>query len=122
MTAFFISTEPVNYPLTDPETGDPATLDDGTPVTVSIRRLNAGDQVAIQNALALRLNTDGEVDSKVEVGTYRRLLVERLLVDWNLPLSLTPNTLDKLDPRIYDEIATLCSDQPVGANPTAPSS
>jgi hypothetical protein len=57
---------------------------------------------------------EGIEDAEIRAGTYRRLLVERLLVGWSLGVAVTSNSLDELDPRVYDEIATLCASQPVG--------
>jgi len=112
MSSFFVSREAVTHTITHPDTGETATVD--------IRPMNAGDQVAIQDSIRMSIAADGDgiEDAELRAGTYRRMLVERLLVGWSLDVPLTPNTLDKLDPRIYNQIAELCSGQPVGGNPT----
>lgn len=110
MSDFFVSRDAVTHVITHPDTGEEA--------TVEIRRMNAGDQVAIQDSIRMNVNEDGIEDAEIRAGTYRKMLVERLLVAWSLPLPVTPTTLDQLDPRIYNAIAELCATQPVGGNAT----
>lgn len=107
-SSFFVPRDAVTHVIKHPDTGEEA--------SVEIRRMNAGDQVAIQDSIRMMLSEDGVEDAQLQLGTYRRLLVKRLLVSWSLELPVSDSTLDQLDPRVYNEIADLCSGQPVGGD------
>lgn len=92
--SFFISTEPYEREIESPS---------GEKGTVKLRRLNAGDQAAIQDTLRMSLGDDG-TDSSLALGTMRMLTVKRALIDWSWRPSPTPELIAQLDPDVFEQI------------------
>jgi len=89
--SFFTPTEVYRITIKSP---------DGAESWVELRPLNAGDQATIQDSIAL--SSEGEASAKL--GTLKRLMVERAVVNWGLDVSPTPNTLADLEPSVFEQI------------------
>jgi hypothetical protein len=83
--------------------------------TVKLRRLNAGDQAAIQDTLRMSINEDA--DASMAIGTMRMLTVRRALVGWSWMPSPTPETISQLEPEVFEQIYSYCE---MGTPPTLP--
>lgn len=83
----------------------------GTPFKATFRPLNAGDRAEFNE-----LRIYGEGDGRMPVGRIQILMVERALVEWEIPdLPITPETIGSLDPVLFDQLYQAVS---LG-NPTA---
>lgn len=86
----------------------------GEKATVTLRRLNAGDQAAIQDTL--RMGIGEGADATPALGTMRMLTVQKSLVDWTLPgPKPSPEAISQLDPEVFDQIYAHCE---IGTPPT----
>jgi hypothetical protein len=102
---FFISTEPYKRTVLSP---------DGEEGVVTLRRLNAGDQAAIQDTLRMSLSEDA--DAALALGTMRMLTVQRALMDWSWPgAKPTPESIAQLEPEVFEQIYSFCE---IGTPPT----
>lgn len=91
------------------------TSPDGETAEVTLRRLNAGDQAAIQDALRMSMD-DENSDASPSIGTMRVLTVRRALLDWTIPGSKpTPETISMLEPEVFEQIYSHCE---IGTPPT----
>lgn len=105
--AFFISRDPVTHTITDPATGETATVD--------IVPLNAGDQVAIQDSIRMQIGEDASPEARI--GSLKLLIVERALVGWSLDVAPTRNTIERLNPEVFEQIFQLANAS-ASPNPT----
>ena len=109
MGGFFISTELYEREVTAP---------DGSTGKVRLRRLNAGDQAAIQDTL--RMAIGDEADAALKIGTMRMLTVSRALVDWDLPgPKPSPEAISQLEPDVFEQIYGFVE---IGSPPTGTTS
>lgn len=97
--AFFVNREPVSHTITDPDTGETA--------TVQIVELNAGDLVGIQDSIRVTQDENDDMSPEFLLGTMKMLQVEKALVGWSLDGTPTANTIANLDPRVFEQIATI---------------
>lgn len=102
---FFIKTEPYTREVEAP---------DGEKGTVTLRRLNAGDQAAIQDTLRMSLSEDA--DASLAIGTMRMLTVNRALLDWSWPgPKPSPEAVSQLEPEVFEQIYAFVE---IGSPPT----
>lgn len=102
---FFITTEPYKREITAP---------DGEKGECTLRRLNAGDQAAIQDTLRMSLSEDA--DASLAIGTMRMLTVQRALIDWNWPgPKPSQESISQLEPEVFEQIYSFCE---IGSPPT----
>ena len=88
---------------------------DGEEGVVTLRRLNAGDQAAIQDTLRMSLSEDA--DASLAIGTMRMLTVERALVKWDWPgPQPSPEAISQLEPEVFEQIFEAVE---IGTPPTA---
>jgi hypothetical protein len=106
---FFISTDTYTRKIKSP---------DGDEGEVTLRRLNAGDQAAIQDTL--RMSLEEGADASLAIGTMRMLTVERALIkwDWEGPQP-SPESISQLEPEVFEQIY---SHVEIGTPPTPPKS
>lgn len=102
---FFISAETYTKTIKSP---------DGEEGEVTLRRLNAGDQAAIQDTL--RMSLDENADASLAIGTMRMLTVERALVKWSWPgPQPSPEAISQLEPEVFEQIFSFVE---IGTPPT----
>ena len=80
---------------------------------ITLRRLNAGDQAAIQDTLRMSISEDS--DASLAIGTMRMLTVQRALLDWDWHPKPTPETIAQLEPDVFEQIYSFCE---IGTPPT----
>lgn len=104
---FFIDTTPYEREVEAPG---------GEKGTVKLRRLNAGDQAAIQDTLRMSLSEDA--DASLAIGTMRMLTVQRALIDWSWPgPKPSQESIAQLEPEVFEQIFSWCE---IGSPPTPP--
>ena len=102
---FFIRNEPYTRTIKTPE---------GEEGTVTLRRLNAGDQAAIQDTLRMSLSEDA--DASLALGTMRMLTVQRAVIDWDWPgPKPSSESIAQLEPDVFEQIYSFCE---IGTPPT----
>lgn len=105
MGGFFITAE--TYTKTVKGSG-------GEEGTVTLRRLNAGDQAAIQDTL--RMSLDEGSDASLAIGSMRMLSVERALIDWDWDgPKPSPEAISQLEPEVFEQIYSFVE---IGTPPT----
>jgi hypothetical protein len=103
---FFIDTKTYEREVISP---------DGDKGQVTLRKLNAGDQAAIQDTLRMRLADDG-ADTSMLLGTMRMITVERAVVDWSWPgAKPSPEAISQLEPEVFEQIYSYVE---IGSPPT----
>jgi len=107
--SFFIAVEPYKREITAP---------DGEKGEVTMRRLNAGDQAAIQDTL--RMTLGDETETSLAMGTMRMLSVQRAVLDWSWPgPKPSSESISQLEPEVFEQIYSFVE---IGTPPTpAPS-
>lgn len=106
---FFIDTKPYEREIVAP---------DGEEGKVVLRRLNAGDQAAIQDTLRMSISEDA--DASLAIGTMRMITVTRALIDWSWPgPKPSPESISQLEPEVFEQIY---SHVEMGTPPTIPES
>lgn len=91
---------------------------DGEKGTVTLRRLNAGDQAAIQDTLRMSISEDEAADASMAIGTARMLTVNRALINWSWPgPKPSPEAISQLEPSVFEQIY---SHVEIGTPPTKP--
>lgn len=82
--------------------------------TVTLRRLNAGDQAAIQDTL--RMSLSEEADASMALGTMRMLTVQRALIKWSWEgPQPSPEAIAQLEPEVFEQIYAYVE---IGSPPT----
>lgn len=99
--AFFTDLTPTEHTITDPDSGETA--------TVKIRKLTAGDLAGIQDSIRLSMEGDNPTP-EVQIGIFRMMIVEKSLVDWSLDTPVSPNTIRMLNPLVFEQIFALCNE------------
>lgn len=90
--SFFIKNETYKVTITHPDTEETA--------EVELRPLNAGDTAAFSDTIAM---TMGEEPS-IRLGSLRLMMVERAVVSWSLEVAPSRSTIERLDPRVFEQI------------------
>lgn len=114
---FFISTESYTREVwseapPDEKKGTPGRGEKGT---ITLRRLNAGDQAEIQDRLRMSFEDN---DARPAIGTMRMLTVQRALLDWDFPgPKPSPESIAQLEPEVFEQIYSHCE---IGTPPTPP--
>lgn len=74
----------------------------GAKATVVLRRLNAGDQAAIQDTMRLIVDTE---ETSLKLGTLRHLTVQKAVLDWDIPgPKPSPEAIAQLHPDVFEQI------------------
>jgi hypothetical protein len=113
--AWFTSTETYTCEIwseaapVEKENGNAARPGRGDVATVTLRRLNAGDTVELQDRLKMSMEDDNQ-DASVYLGTMRRLTVQKAVLDWSIPgPKPSPEAIAQLEPHVFEQIYAHCS-------------
>ncbi len=112
--SFFTNLEPTEHTITDPDTGETA--------TVQIKKLSAGDLASIHDSIRMNLGDKGEARPDINLGAFRMLIVEKSLVSWSLEQPVTPNTIRLLSPAVFEQIFDICNEDEDEKKDVKPSS
>lgn len=94
--SFFIENTTYKIDITDP---------DGETSWVELKRLNSGDIAHLHDTLGMKEGAEGEAATPdVKLGAWRMMTVELAIVNWGLPLSPTPSTIQALHPKVFQQI------------------
>lgn len=85
----------------------------GEKASVTLRKLNAGDQAAIHDSIAV-----SEDAAEIKLGTIKLLMVTRAVEKWDLPLAPTEASIKSLEPAVFDQIVEAVE---FGGSPLGPS-
>lgn len=100
---------------------------DGHEWSVTLRRLSAGDEAAIQDKIRMLQSADGDEDViQPMLGTTKMLSVQRAIVSWDLPAPYEPHMVEMLDRDLFNqmfeqvEFASDSTEKPQPVEETAP--
>lgn len=95
MCAWFTTTDTYERPIKDPDSGEAG--------TVKLKPLDWGATLRM-NELKLEQAIDGGSSVKLSPGESKLLMCELALVEWSLPLPITRDTLQRLNPAVGEQI------------------